>query len=187
MTTLQSSRLILRDIQQDDWKAVHSYSRLDEVVRYQPWGPNSEEESQQFVFVAVEASRASPRTVYHLAVIEISTDHVIGTASLKIRTEHSRSDGEIGYVLHPDVWKRGYATEAARLLLRFGFEDLRLLQIMATCDPRNVASSRVLEKIGMRYARRDLKAMLIRDGWRDSDVYILDRPGWDRSQGLPGG
>ncbi len=186
MTTLHSSRLILRDIQHDDWRAVHSYSRLDDVARYQPWGPNTEEDSQEFVSAAVESSRASPRTVYFLAVIEVSKDRVVGTVSLKVRTEHSRSEGEIGYFLHPEVWKRGYATEAARLLLQFGFEDLRLWQIMATCDPRNVASSRVLEKVGMRYARRDLKAMRIRDGWRDSDVYVLDRPDWDLSQGLTG-
>lgn len=158
---------------------MHSYSRLDEVVRYQPWGPNTEEESKEFVSMAVEASTAKPRTLYHLAVVERSTSHVFGTVSLKVGTEDSRKEGELGYVLHPDVWKRGYATEAARLLVRFGFEDLQLEQIVATCDPRNAASGRVLAKVGMRYARRDLRSMQIRDGWRDSDVYILERSAWD--------
>jgi RimJ/RimL family protein N-acetyltransferase len=107
---------------------------------------------------------------------------------MKVRTEqHSRREGELGYVMHPDVWGRGYATEAARLLLRFGFEDLGLEQVVATCDPRNVASARVLEKVGMQYTRRDLRTMQIRDGWRDSDVYTLPLSAWDRSQGLTGG
>ena len=174
----------MRDLQLDDWRAIHSYSSLDEAVRYQPWGPNAEKDSKEFVSMAVEASRARPRTLYHLGVVESSTGRLVGTVSMTVRMEHSGKEGELGYFLHPGVWNRGYATEAARLLVRFGFEDLLLRQIVATCDPRNVASARVLEKIGMRYARRDLRTMQIRDGWRDSDVYILERSDWDRSQGL---
>ena len=184
MKTLHGPRLTVRDLQLDDWRAIHSYSSLDEAVRYQPWGPNAEKDSKEFVSMAVEASRARPRTLYHLGVVESSTGRLVGTVSMTVRMEHSGKEGELGYFLHPGVWNRGYATEAARLLVRFGFEDLLLRQIVATCDPRNVASARVLEKIGMRYARRDLRTMQIRDGWRDSDVYILERSAWDRFQAM---
>ena len=85
------------------------------------------------------------------------------------------------------IGARGWATEAAGLLLRFGFNDLRLHRIAATCDPRNVASARVLEKIGMLYEGRLREALLIRDGWRDSSVYaILDREWRARHKGEVG-
>jgi ribosomal-protein-alanine N-acetyltransferase len=82
---------------------------------------------------------------------------------------HAR--GELGYVFDRDVWSRGYATEAGRLLLRFGFESLRLRRIAAACRPENVASARVLEKIGMRYEGTLRSHMFLRGTWRDSLLY----------------
>jgi RimJ/RimL family protein N-acetyltransferase len=61
--------------------------------------------------------------------------------------------GEIGYFLHPDWWGQGFGTEISTALLRFGFQKLHLHRLLATCDPRNTASKRVLEKIGMVYER----------------------------------
>ena len=57
---------------------------------------------------------------------------------------------EIGWVLHPDYHRRGYASEAALALLRYGFTALNLHRIIATCQPENPASYGVMEKIGMR-------------------------------------
>src|SRR5205814_5582986 len=114
--------------------------------------------------------------------IEKATDRFVGTVSMNIRTADSGIEGEIGYFLHPDFWKRGYATEAAQVLLRYGFQELNLQQVTATCDPRNEASKRVLDKLGMVYARRDQNAIRTREGWRDSDVYVITRLAWDRLQ-----
>ena len=71
------------------------------------------------------------------------------------------------------MWGRGLATEAARQLLRIGFVDHGLHRIAGTCDPRNVASGRVLQKIGMTYEGRMRETGRIRDGWRDSDLYSI--------------
>jgi len=87
----------------------------------------------------------------------------------------TRHEAELGYFLHPDVWGRGCATEAARLLVAFGFDVLGLERITATCDPRNVASGHVLCKLGMRHETRILRTMCLADGWRDSDLYVLVR------------
>jgi ribosomal-protein-alanine N-acetyltransferase len=93
----------------------------------------------------------------------------------------------MSYVVHPDLWGQGYATEIVGLLLRFGFEHLNLHRIMATCDPRNIASARVLEKIGMTYEGRQRHTMLIRDGWRDSSMYSLLDDEWRHFLGHPSG
>jgi len=96
-----------------------------------------------------------------------------------IRSFIDRS-GEIGYSVHPDYWGQGVATEASGLLLKFGFEELLLHRIYATCDPRNMGSSRVLSKIGMTYEGRLRDALLIRDGWRDSLVFSMLEQEWNR-------
>ena len=63
------------------------------------------------------------------------------------------------------------ATAAATLALDIGFTDLELHRIFASCDPRNTASSAVLRRLGMQHEGRLRENMLIRDGWRSSDIY----------------
>lgn len=67
-----------------------------------------------------------------------------------IRDFANKVGGEIGYIMNPDYWGgKGIATQSAKLVMTFGFETLKLHRIYATCDPRNIGSSKVLEKIGM--------------------------------------
>jgi len=177
VTVLIGPRLVLRELTVEDWPKVHAYSAHPEVVRYQPWGPNVPEESRAFVEQAVIAAQAVPRTEYQLAMTLVDGGRFVGTGVLWLRNP-DHGQGEIGYFLHPDAWDRGYATEAALLLLDFGFRELRLHRIAATCDPRNAASARVLEKAGMTYEGRLRETMRLRDGWRDSSVYSILAHEW---------
>ena len=74
-------------------------------------------------------------------------DEVIGAISLAVNAEHAR--GELGYWIGTEYWGRGYATEAARALVAFGFDHLRLNRIQARHFARNPASGRVLQKAGL--------------------------------------
>ncbi len=174
--TLTGQRILLRELRREDWPAIHAYASRSEVCRFQPWGPNTPDETQAFVGEAVASAEALPRRRYALAIALAPTlaraGTVIGLAELNVRDARS-AVGELAYVLQPEDWGQGYATEAANALLRFGFERLHLHRIYATCDPRNVASARVLEKLGMKYEGRLREALLIRDGWRDSLVYAI--------------
>jgi RimJ/RimL family protein N-acetyltransferase len=173
-------RLVLRELTVEDWPDVHAYSARPEVARYQPWEPNTPAESRAFVEHVLAAAQAAPRTEYHLAITLADGGRLIGTGALWVRSiDHGQ--GELGYFLHPDHWDRGYATEAARLLLNFGFGTLDLHRIFATCDPRNVASARVLEKIGMTYEGRLRETTRLRGGWRDSAVYGILAQEWGPS------
>jgi ribosomal-protein-alanine N-acetyltransferase len=73
-------------------------------------------------------------------------------------------------------WGRGYATEAATAMLRFGFDQLGLHKIMATCDPDNTTSARVLTKIGMRIDGYLYQHVLVRRRWRDRLVLAATSP-----------
>jgi RimJ/RimL family protein N-acetyltransferase len=151
----------LRPLTLDDIDAVHDWARLPESCRYQTWGPNTYEQTQAFVHTVVTGTD-------RLAFAIVVDGAVVGSASLALRI---RSSAEIAYIVHPRLWGQGIATAAARELLRLGFEEHGRHRIFATCDPRNVASAAVLKKIGMRYEGRMRGTALIRDGWRDSDLY----------------
>lgn len=177
MVVLIGEQLVLREVGLDDWPAVHAYSECPDVVRYQPWGPNTPEESRAFVAHVVAVAQAAPRTVYQLAMTVVAGGRLIGMGTLQVHSS-DHGQGEVGYFLHPAAWGRGCATEAARLLLGFGFRELRLHRIFGTCDPRNVAFARVLEKVGMTYEGQLRHTMLLRDGWRDSAIYSILSHEW---------
>lgn len=82
------------------------------------------------------------------SIVNKSNNRMIGAGEINIHDFQNR-EGEIGYIVNPAYWGKGIATEAAKLLIEFGFDQLNLHRIFATCDPRNIESSRVLEKIGM--------------------------------------
>ena len=86
--------------------------------------------------------------------------------------------GEIGYVLHPEHTRRGYATEAAREMLRVGFEGLGLHRIVGRLDARNIASARVLERLGMRREAHLVENELVKGEWTDEVVYALLSREW---------
>ncbi|TFD94522.1 GNAT family N-acetyltransferase [Jeotgalibacillus sp. R-1-5s-1] len=168
---LQTNRLILRDLEDGDWYEVHQYASIPDVSKYQPWGPNTEEETREFVIEALEAALHQPRERYALGVVLKETKQLIGAVELNIK-EYNRS-GELSYILHPEFWGNGFASEAAKRLVAYGFKELELHKIFATCDPRNTASSNLLQKLGMTYDGRLRDDLFIRDGWRDSSLFSL--------------
>lgn len=173
--SLSNERLYLREMVISDWVDVHKYASQDIVCRYQPWGPNTEEESKEFVDQVVEDSTKEPRTRFVFAILY--KEKLIGAGEFNIR-DFTNKAGEIGYILHPDYWRKGIATEVASLLIDFGFRELCLHRIFATCDPRNIGSSKVLEKVGMTREGRIRDDLLLQNGWRDSLLYSVLEHEW---------
>ncbi len=83
------------------------------------------------------------------AVVLKESDDLVGAIGLTVSSDHARA--ELGYWIGVPYWGRGYATEAAREVLRYGFEQLWLHRIYAAHFATNPASGRVLEKVGMSY------------------------------------
>lgn len=192
MTAPGSGYVVLRPIAKADWSAVHAWASQERVCRYQEWGPNTPEQTREFVWEAAKAWTSVPRT---RLVYAITLDGcVVGTCDLNLR---GRVQGEISYALHPECWGRGLATTAARQLVQLGFDEHYLHRVFATCDPRNIASAAVLQRLGMHYEGRMRETTLIRDGWRDSDLYSVLVDEWhgdvspmgpdDRAQAAKGG
>ncbi|MCL3993956.1 GNAT family N-acetyltransferase [Streptomyces lavenduligriseus] len=167
--------VILSRVELADWRAVHSWASLPQVCRFQTWGPNTEEQTRAFVATAVRAWSESPQRRF--AYVARVGGEAVGMGELRVRSREQRQ-GEITYAVHPRVWGQGVGTAIGRALLVRGFEDLGLHRVYATCDPRNLGSARVLRKLGMTWEGRHRHTALIRDGWRDSEVFGVLEDEW---------
>jgi ribosomal-protein-alanine N-acetyltransferase len=168
---LATKRLRLREFVLKDHDAVHRYAGDPEVTQYMDWGPNDTEATQLFLQEARSSAASYPRSRYALAVVRRDLDELIGSVELLLSSGDDHT-GVLGYVLAHQSWGNGYATEAASALLRYGFDELGLREITATCDPSNGASAAVLEKIGMRaegYLQRHVYA---KGEWRDRLLFV---------------
>jgi ribosomal-protein-alanine N-acetyltransferase len=171
---LPTGRLRLRAFRPEDWADVHAYGSDPAVVRFMDWGPNTVEESRYHTNRAVATAAVSPRLTFPYAVERRADGRVIGSVELRMTSlDHRRA--EMGYVLARDAWGQGYGTEAAGALAAYGFGPLGLHRIEATCDPDNIGSARVLQKMGMIYEGRLRAYYLIRGEWRDRLMFAAVR------------
>ena len=148
---IETPRLILRDYRIEDWNRVHLYASIPEFSVFEDWGPNSDEDTKKFVADMVSQSADNLRWKYDLAVCLKSDGLLIGGCGIRRESPESVI-ANLGWAINPDFQKQGYASEAARALIEFGFQNMGLKIIYATCDSRNVASIKVMEKIGLKSA-----------------------------------
>jgi RimJ/RimL family protein N-acetyltransferase len=173
---LETDRTQLRPFTQDDFEALLSYQSRPDVTRFLYWEARSSQEVQAALEkkIACRAIR-SEGDVLALAVERSDTARVIGDVILQLTSEEHRT-AELGYVIHPAHRGNGYATEACRPLLGLAFDDLGLHRVVAGLDARNVASARVLEKLGMRREAHFVENESVKGEWQSAIEYaILDR------------
>jgi len=174
---LESERLLLREFSLSDWPAVNAYTSDPEVVKYMPFGPTSEDQTREHLSQCLATAAEQPRRIYELAVILRTENHLIGTATIAL-DPHERRRSYFSYLLHHQYWGHGYATEAMHTLFSFGFRDLQLHRLEDTCDTRNLASARVMEKLGMR-REGHLRETIWKDGqWYDEYTYAVLAHEW---------
>jgi ribosomal-protein-alanine N-acetyltransferase len=173
---LGGKRIRLREVSADDAAASLVWAADPEFFRYLPFEPITDEVAEAAFLAGLSVqAHEQPRRQYHLGIVWTATEELIGMARLGIN-EPDHLVGDIGYGLRRDRQAQGLATEAACLLLEFGFADLGLHRIFAYHHPDNLASRRVLEKLGMQLEGRLRENMLAHGVWRDSLVWgILER------------
>ena len=163
--TLETKRLLLRPLTMEDFEAVHSWAGNPDNVRYMSWGPNSKEQTKDFLRMIKPGK--------DFAIVLKETGEVLGSCG--IYPDAAEDTGELGWILHKDYWKRGYGTEAGGELIRYGFADLGLRRIFAPCVAVNYGSYRVMERNGMRREALHIKSFWARVDceWVDTAVYAI--------------
>ena len=146
--TLTTQRLILRPRSLADTDASVIMDREPEVTRYVS-GPWSDPVAHR-AFVEQRTLGPYPHGLGYWALATIDRPDAFLGWVLLIPLDAKGPEIEIGWRIRPEVWRRGYATEAAGSVLRYGFDHLRLDKVVAEIDVENAASIRVAERIGMR-------------------------------------
>ncbi|HAM81990.1 GNAT family N-acetyltransferase [Ornithinibacillus bavariensis] len=162
-----SERLVIRNFTQDDWQSVYEYTSDSNVMKYLPEDVFSVEDAKKFVM------DNSGENAKYFPVLLKEDQNLIGHIVFhKYFGDHTY---EIGWVFNPKYYNKGYASEAAHAILKYGFETMGLHRIIATCQPENTPSYRVMEKIGMRREGFFKKCIPQGNEWWDEYYYaILD-------------
>ena len=145
----ETERLILRQFTAEDASLIHQLNQDPEVLKYLHEQPVNNEKQALTILLTILLPQY--RNDLGRWAIYIKTDQTfVGWCGLKYM--HSREETDLGYRLLKKEWGKGYATEAARQTLDYGFKKLRLASITGRAHIENIASVRVLEKIGMQYS-----------------------------------
>jgi RimJ/RimL family protein N-acetyltransferase len=147
-----------------------------DVARYLYWEPESEDAARRALSKKIaNVALLAEGDVLALAAVERESGRLVADMILHwVSRDHAL--GEIGYIVHPDHGGRGYATEAAAPLLAVAFDRLRLHRVIGRTEARNIASARVLEKLGMRREAHLVENEWVKGEWQSELVYaILDR------------
>jgi RimJ/RimL family protein N-acetyltransferase len=152
---LETPRLRLRDWRAADAEAAFVIDGDAEVVRFLCRAPVPDVDTEgPFLAERIERNQLwAPRGLGSWALVERATGDVVGNVLLKPLPPTS-DEIEVGWHLARRVWGRGYASEAARALLRYGFEELALDEILAVVAPANARSAAVARRIGMSWRDR---------------------------------
>jgi len=173
LPTLEINRLILRKMKLDDAKDLYDYASDPEVAKYVTWDYHkSIEDSISYLKSMIQ--RYENNDVSEWGVVYKENNKFIGTCGyLWWNPTHARA--EIAYALSREYWNKGLMTEAVEKVIRFGFEKMILNRIEARCMPENIASQRVLGKVGMTFEGIMRELILVKGIYHDLKLYSILR------------
>ncbi|MFZ5981713.1 MAG: GNAT family N-acetyltransferase [Candidatus Zixiibacteriota bacterium] len=147
--TLETKRLILRPITLADAPDIQRLAGEYEIAYNTLHIPHPYEDGMAEEWITRQQELYETGNQINFALVLKAAKQYAGGIGLVFFREHFRA--ELGYWVGKPYWGHGYGTEAAREMLRYGFEKHQLNRIYAACFSRNVASARIMEKVGMRY------------------------------------
>ncbi len=168
---IETDRLILRHMKLSDAKDMYDYAQRSEVTRYLLWAPHESLEYTRSYLKQVE--RCYRQGTFHdFGVILKENNRLIGTCGFA-RIDEPNATAEAGYVLNPDFWGRGLATEALSAVIALGFEKSGFNRIESRYIVDNQASRRVMEKSGMTFEGVLRQSVFAKDDYEDVGVCAI--------------
>jgi [ribosomal protein S5]-alanine N-acetyltransferase len=175
MLTLTGERTRLREFRAEDLEDSLAVVADDEVTRWLSFDSLTRKQQADRLTGAIERAAQQPRNEYYLALTTLDSDRLIGFARLGLSGVRA---AKLGYAVAAPRWGKGYATDAARALVSFGFAGLGLHRVTAAVGPDNAASIRVLKRLGFSYEGRLRGHVHTNGAWRDSELYSVLAHEW---------
>ena len=180
--TLETERLRLRPFALDDEAAVFALVSDPEIARFVRFEAHRTPADTR-VFLELAAAHYRRGDLFALAIVLREDEQLIGSCGF-VGQAPERKAAEMGYWLGKPHWGKGYALEAARALVRFGFEQMSLERVEAKCFLENIAGQRVIEKLGMKFEGTDCSER-IKGEYPELSVYGISRDNWQDGQNSP--
>jgi RimJ/RimL family protein N-acetyltransferase len=174
--TLETQRLILRSLQDADAEPFAKYRSDPEVARYQGWDiPFTLTQATQFIETMKQTQPGTPGAWFQIALQLKTSGQLIGDCAFCVIVDEPQQ-ANIGFTLARHYQGNGYATEAVTRLLDYLFGALNLHRVRAICDVENLASARVLQRLGMRQEAHWIDNVWFKGRWSSEYGYaILER------------
>ena len=169
---LRSENIVLRPLERTDALAVNKLAGNWEIARWTLDIPHPFDAVMAREFIAWAQEELRIRRRFFFAMVARANGQLVGVISL---TCNSSDEGEIGYWVGLPYQGRGYAREAAAVMIALGFEALSLRRVVAACHPDNKPSWRVMEHCGMRYVNAIRRWSVARRTTFDLSLYAVDR------------
>ncbi len=172
---LTSPRMLFRLLKKSDLAEMHRLSSIPEVEKYNTLGiPKDISETKAILKDRIRDNKQAPIRNYTFAIEEKGTGDFIGMFGIFLGRPKQRK-GEVWYKFYPQYWGKGLATEAVNCALDFCFDELKLHRVEAGCAIDNIASVKVIEKVGMIREGMARKVLPLESGWSDGyNFAILD-------------
>ncbi len=175
-----TDRLCLRCLQPEDNERMFAYRSNPEVLQYQSWEPQSQEEIRSFINSNLGREFNTPGW-YQIAIARRGDVGLIGDCGIHFLEIDIRV-AEIGITIAPEFQSMGYATEALTALLDLLFTRLNKHRVFASVDPRNHPSMALMQRIGMRKEGHFVQSLWFKDSWADDVVFALLDSEWRSKQ-----
>ena len=173
--TLYTDRLILRRLKRSDVDDVYEYSSDPAVSQYLMWSPHSKKAvSRRYL---KDITKKYKTAEFYTWGIEFE-GRIVGTVGFNsFNLEYNSA--EVGYVISSKYWRLGFATEALRRILKYGFLELNLNRIEIRYMSQNTASLRVAEKCGLRLEGVMKDGIFVKGSYRDVGIAAITRELYD--------
>ena len=173
---IETERLVLRAHRMNDLDDLVRFHSDADVVRHVPWPVRDRAATEAALAVKLDQTVLDEQGQWLVLAVELrSTGRVIGEVLLKWASDRQ---GEIGFAFGREHHGQGYAAEAARALLRLGFDDLGFHRISAVVVEGNSASARLLGRLGFRQEARFVDDVFFKGAWATSLVFALLEDEW---------
>ena len=175
--TIETERLFLRPIQKDDAKSVFHYRSDSFTNKYQGWIPTTIDDVVNFIENRVSPIIDINGTWFQFVIITKEDNKIVGDLGLHF-FDSDNKQVEIGCTIDKNCQKKGYASEALSEIFRYLFTTLNKHRIMASIDPRNEGSIRLVKTLGFRHEAHFKESILIDGKWVDDLVYAILNKEW---------
>jgi RimJ/RimL family protein N-acetyltransferase len=173
---IATPRLRLRPLEAGDLSAFVAYRSDPGVARYQSWDPSyAMVDAEALLAAQVKTTFGDPGGWVQLALVDGASGALCGDCAVRVVADQP-STAEVGITLAPAWQGRGVATEALQALVAALFDEHGRHRVFAQVDDRNVASSRLFERLGFRCEGRLIEADWFKESWTTMRLYaMLDR------------